>query len=516
MSSFKSYRRKPKIEHLTNSTGAPLYNDISSITTQQPDFTVTWDTQLIEKLSHFNRERIPERVVHAKGAGAFGVFEVTNDLSMYTRASFLSHVGKRTPVLVRFSTVGGEKGSADSARDPRGFAVKFYTDEGNYDIVGNNTPVFFIRDALKFPDFIHTQKRNPVTNLKDPNAVWDFFSLTPESMHQVTILYSSRGTPKNFRHMHGFGTHTFMWYTDKNDYIWVKLNFITDQGIENFNREEAIETAGKDPDYSTRDLYNAIEKGNYPSWRLYAQMMTKEQAETYRFNPFDVTKVWYQADFPYIPVGKMTLNEIPLNFFNQVEQAAFSPGNFVPGVGPSPDKMLNARVFAYPDAQRHRIGPNFNQLPVNSPINAKVANYQRDGSMNLDNAGFPNYFPNTFNGPAPDPDLTPPKLSVRGTVARHEMPFTPIDLEQPRRLFSSIMDDKEREMLIHNICSDMKDVLPRIQYRQTALFYLTDPDYGTGVAEGLNLDIAGVKKLAEMTQEERVNATSGMLRNYCW
>ncbi len=491
---------------LTRSTGEPEYNDNSSLTTEVPSFTVLSDTVLVEKLAHFNRERIPERVVHAKGAGAHGVFTVTHDVSKYTRASFLSQVGKTTEMFARFSTVGGEKGSADTARDPRGFALKFYTDEGNYDIVGNNTPIFFIRDAIKFPDFIHSQKRNPIVNLRDPDAVWDFFSLNPESIHMVTRLYSDLGTPKGFRHMDGFGTHTFMWYTDDKNYYYVKYHFITEQGIENFTNQQAVEIAGRDPDYATRDLYASILNNNFPSWRMFVQILTPQQAKEYRFDPFDVTKVIYVEDYPLIPVGVFTLNRLPDNFFSEVEQAAFTPGNFVPGIGPTPDKMLNSRIFAYPDTQRHRIGVNFNQLPINRP-RIPVNNYQRDGAMAYENGGEPNYFPNSFGGPQPDPSLVPPALDTRGTVARHDIPLSDKDFEQADYLYLAF-SDMEREHLISNILGDLSKAERRIQKRQTALFYKVNPQYGTAVADGLGLNINEVESLANMTQSERVKATA--------
>ena len=329
---------------LTTNFGKPVEDDQNSITAGDNGPVLMQDVHLIEKLAHFNRERIPERIVHAKGAGAGGYFEVTKDVTKYTKAKFLSKVGKKTEVFVRFSTVGGEKGSADAERDPRGFAVKFYTEDGNYDLVGNNTPVFFIRDPIKFPDFIHTQKRNPATNTKDANMFWDFLSLTPESIHQVTILFSDRGTPKTYRHMNGFSSHTYKWYNDKGDYYWVKYHFKTDQGIQNLTRDEAEILKGKDPDHATRDLFDAIKRGEYPSWTLEIQIMNPEDAENYRFNPFDVTKVWPHGDYPPIKIGRMVLNRNPENYFAEVEQAAFSPGNFVPGIAASPDKMLQGRL----------------------------------------------------------------------------------------------------------------------------------------------------------------------------
>jgi catalase len=329
-----------KISNLTTAFGIPVGDDQNSLTAGERGPVLIQDVHLLEKLGHFNRERIPERVVHAKGAGAGGYFEVTADVTKYTKAKFLSEIGKRTEIFARFSTVGGEKGSPDAARDPRGFAVKFYTEDGNHDLTGNNTPVFFIRDPLKFPDFIHTQKRNPATNCKDPNMFWDFLSLTPESIHQVTILFSDRGTPATFRNMNGYSSHTYKWYNDDGEYFWVQYHFKTDQGTKTLTSEEAEKLSGTDPDHATRDLYDSIERGDYPSWTLEMHIMTPAQAEEYRFDILDITKVWPHGDFPTIKIGKMVLNRYPANYFAEVEQSAFSPGNLVPGIDISPDKML--------------------------------------------------------------------------------------------------------------------------------------------------------------------------------
>ena len=494
---------------LTTGFGMPVDNDLNSATAGEKGPILIQDVHLTEKLAHFDRERIPERVVHAKGAGAHGYFEVTQDVTKYTQAKFLSEVGKKTDIFVRFSTVGGEKGSADSERDPRGFAMKFYTEEGNYDMVGNNTPVFFIRDPLKFPDFIHTQKRNPATNLKDPDMFWDFLSLTPESIHQVTILFSDRGTPRSFRNMNGYSSHTFMWYNKKDDYYWVQLHFKTEQGIENFTGKEADKMRGVDPDCATRDLHEAISKGDFPSWRLEVQIMTPDQAKDYRFDPFDITKVWPHADFSPIEVGRFVLNRNPENYFAEVEQAAFSPGNFVPGIGPSPDKMLQGRLFSYHDTQRHRIGPNYHLLPVNATKHCPMNSYQRDGSMRLDKngGGESNYWPNSFGGPAPDPEMAPPAIEVSGIAARHTYELDDADFVQAGDLYRKVMTDTDREHLVNNIVSHLKNAQKRIQLRQTALFYKADPNYGQRVVESLALDMENVKKLATMSQEDRVQAT---------
>jgi len=499
-----------KKKTLTTGFGMPVDNDLNSVTAGPKGPVLVQDIHLLDKLAHFDRERIPERVVHAKGAGAHGYFEVTHDVTKYTRAQFLSKIGKKTEVFARFSTVGGERGSADSERDPRGFALKFYTEEGNYDMVGNNTPVFFIRDPLKFPDFIHTQKRNPATNLKDADMFWDFLSLTPESIHQVTILFSDRGTPRSFRNMNGYSSHTYMWYNKKGEHFWVQLHFKTEQGIQNFTGEEAERMRGTDPDCVTRDLHEAIAKGDYPSWRLEVQIMTPAQAKKYRFDPFDITKVWPHGDFPPMDVGRLVLNRNPENYFAEVEQAAFSPGNFVPGIGPSPDKMLQGRLFSYHDTHLHRLGPNYHLLPINAPKACSMNSYQRDGSMRLDNngGGGPNYWPNSFGGPAPDPGVAPPPIDVSGTAARHAYELGDIDFVQAGDLYRKVMKDMDREHLVSNIVSHLKNAQKRIQLRQAALFYKVDPDYGTRIGKGLGLDVKKVKRLAAMSQEERVKSTA--------
>ena len=480
-----------KEKHLTTNQGTTVADDQNALTISNNGPVLLQDVNLIEKLAHFNRERIPERVVHAKGAGAGGYFEVTKDVTKYTKAKFLSEVGKRTEVFARFSTVGGEKGSADAERDPRGFAVKFYTEEGNYDLVGNNTPVFFIRDPLKFPDFIHTQKRNPGTNLKDANMFWDFLSLTPESLHQVTILFSDRGTPRSFRNMNGYGSHTFKWYNDAGEIFWVKYHFKTDQGIQNLTREEAERMKGTDPDHATRDLSNAIKNGEFPSWTLQVQIMPAKDAETYRFDVFDVTKVWPHGDYPTMNIGKMVLNRNPSNYFAEVEQAAFSPANFVPGIGASPDKMLQGRLFAYHDAHRYRLGPNHLLLPVNQPKGVKAKNYQRDGYMRFDgNEGdAPNYYPNSFGGPEPDAQVAEPAFDVSGKATRQPYTHPNSDFVQPGNLYHNVMTDMDREHLIGNIVSHLCKANKDIQLRQAQIFYKADTEYGQRVAEGLGIKL---------------------------
>ena len=494
---------------LTTAFGIPVGDDQNSQTAGERGPILMQDVHLMEKLAHFDRERIPERVVHAKGAGAGGYFEVTADMSKYTKAKFLSEIGKRTDVFVRFSTVGGEKGSADAARDPRGFAVKFYTEEGNYDMVGNNTPVFFIRDPLKFPDFIHTQKRHPATNLPDPDMFWDFLSLTPESIHQVTILFSDRGTPASYRHMNGYSSHTFKWYNEKGEYFWVQYHFKTDQGIKNLTREEVTRISGEDSNHATRDLYEAIERGEHPSWTLEMQIMTPEQARDYNFDVFDITKVWPHGDIKPIKVGKLVLNRNPVNYFAEVEQSAFSPANFVPGIAASPDKMLQGRLFSYHDTHIHRLGPNYHMLPVNAPKNAPENSYQRDGFMRFDTngGGGPNYWPNSFGGPAPDPGALEPPFEVSGQAARTPHTHPNNDFIQAGNLYRDVMTDQGRKNLVGNIVDHLSGAQKRIQLRQTALFYKADPDYGCRVAEVLNLEVKEVARLAGMYQEERARAT---------
>ncbi|MEN6425707.1 MAG: catalase [Phycisphaerales bacterium] len=499
-----------KNQRLTTASGMPVDDDQNTLTAGPTGPALMQDVHLLEKLAHFNRERIPERVVHAKGAGAYGVFECTADMSKCTRARFLSQAGKKTEVFARFSTVGGEKGSADAARDPRGFAVKFYTEEGNYDMTGNNTPVFFIRDPLKFPDFIHTQKRDPATNAPNPDMFWDFLSLTPESIHQVTILFSDRGTPKSYRHMNGYSSHTFKWYNAKGDIHWVQYHFKTLQGVQNLTRQEATRLAGENPDHATKDLFNAIAKGEFPSWRVCVQIMPAKDAAKYRWNIFDITKVWPHKDYPLVEIGTMTLNRNPANYFADVEQSAFSPGNFVPGIGASPDKMLQARIISYHDAHLYRLGPNYQLLPVNAPKACKAANYQRDGYMRLDDNGHggPNYWPNSMGGPAPDASVAEPPIDLEGQAARHPQTLTDDDFFQAGELYRRVMTDTDRDHLVGNIVAHLGNAQKRIQLRQTALFFKADPDYGRRVAKGLGLDAKEVERLAAMSQEERVKATS--------
>lgn len=473
---------------LTTSTGAPVGDNQNSVTAGQHGPTLIQDVHLIEKLAHFNRERVPERVVHAKGAGAHGHFTVTNpEIANYTKADFLAEEGKETPMFIRFSTVAGELGSADTVRDPRGFSVKFYTDEGNYDLVGNNTPIFFIRDAIKFPDFIHTQKRDPQTNLKDANMVWDFWSLSPESLHQITLLHSDRGIPATLRHMHGYGSHTFKWVNKKGESFWVKYHFRTDQGVKNMDPDVAEKIAGEHPDYHTEDLFNAIAEGDFPSWTLKVQIMPEEEAIQYPYDPFDVTKVWSHKDYPLIEVGKMVLDRNPENYFAEVEQSAFSPGNFVPGVEASPDKMLQGRIFAYADAHRYRIGANYNQLPINSP-KADVKNHQRGGAMAYSNGGSAvNYEPNSYDGitESKEDEIKPFKVSGEAD----SVPYDQADhFSQPRQLIEDVLNDDERERLYKNFADHLSGVRDeRIVERQLNLFHQVTPELADEVAKHLEV-----------------------------
>jgi catalase len=474
---------------LTTAAGIPVDDNQTSLTAGERGPTLLQDHHLLEKLAHFNRERIPERVVHAKAAGAFGTFTVTKDITRYTKAKVFSKVGKRTEVLGRFSTVAGEKGSADTVRDVRGFALKFYTEDGNWDMVGNNTPVFFIRDAVKFPDFIHTQKRDPRTNVKDDTPQWDFWSQVPESLHQVTILFSDRGIPAGIPYMNGYGSHTYSFINAKNERFWVKFHFKTQQGIKCLMQDEADRLAGSDADYHTKRLFELIEKGEYPKWTLHVQVMPEIEAETYRWNPFDLTKVWPHADYPLIEVGVLELNRNPANYFADVEQAAFSPANVPPGISFSPCKMLQARIFAYADAHRYRLGVNFERLPVNAPRTTTAHNYQRDGHMRFDDNGgaSPNYEPNSFGGPTADPAYAEPPLRISGDAARYEQQRgVDDDYVQPGNLYR-LMPPDEQKRLVANIVRSLRNAPKPIQERMVGHFRRADRAYGNGVAGGLGL-----------------------------
>lgn len=477
----------PKCPYHTTSAGSPVADNQNSMTAGERGPVLLQDWQLIEKLAHQNRERIPERVVHAKGWGAYGTLTVTNDISQYTRAKIFDTVGKKTDLILRFSTVAGELGAADAERDVRGFAIKFYTEEGNWDLVGNNTPVFFIRDPLKFPDFIHTQKRHPKTNLRSPTAMWDFWSLSPESLHQITILFSDRGLPTDVRHINGYGSHTFSFWNNDGERFWVKFHFKTQQGHQYWTNEEAEKVVGKSRETTQEDLFGAIENGEFPKWTMYVQVMPETDAETTSYNPFDLTKVWPHKEYPLIEVGTLELNRNPENYFAEVEQAAFSPSNVVPGIGFSPDKMLQARIFSYADAHRYRLGTHYEALPVNAP-KCPVHHYHKDGAMNFFGHKTGNvdayYEPNSMNGPVANPDVAEPPLKISGDAARYDHRQGNDDFSQPRALFE-LFDSEQRQRLFSNLAGAMQGVPAEIVERQLALFDQVHPDYGKGVREAL-------------------------------
>ena len=472
---------------LTTANGVPVADNQNSLTAGERGPIVFEDFHLFEKLAHFNRERIPERVVHAKGSGAFGEFVVTSDITKYTKAALFASVGKKTRVFMRFSTVGGEAGSADTERDPRGFSIKFYTEQGNWDIVGNNTPVFFLRDPSKFPDFVHTQKRHPQTHTKNATMQWDFWSLHPESLHEVTILFSDRGIPDGYRHMDGFGSHTFSMQNSVGERCFVKYHFKTQQGIRNLAPARALQLAGTDPDHSQRDLFEAIERGEFPRWSMEIQVMPEADAATYKINPFDVTKVWSHKDYPRIRVGEITLNQNPANYFADVEQAAFAPSSVVPGLGFSPDRMLQGRLFSYADAHRYRLGVNYHQVPVNKPT-APVHTYQRDGALRLDGNGGAghNYHPNSFDDVATLASGTeqPPYAHGAGGVARYDHRSDADYFTQAGDLYR-IMTEAQKALLCANIVGAIHSVPEFIQARQLAHFDTADADYGARIRAGL-------------------------------
>jgi catalase len=492
---------------LTTASGIPYYHheDSQSIGPRGP--ILLQDFILHEKMAHFNRERIPERIVHAKGSAAFGTFTVTQNITQLSKAKIFSEMGKQTRVLLRMSTVGGEKGSADTERDPRGFALKFYTEDGNWDLVGNNTPIFFIKDPKKFSDFIHTQKRDPYTNCKSPTMVWDFFSLNPESLHQVLFLMSSRGTPYGYRHMHGFGSHTYSLINSSNETVYVKFHFKTQQGIKNFSAADANQMRADDPDFAQRDLLNAIDNGDFPRWVMKIQVMTPENAKTHPFNPFDLTKTWSQKDYPLMEIGILELNENPLNYFADVEQAAFAPARIVDGIGHSPDKMLQGRILSYPDAQRYRLGANYEQIPVNR-CPYLVNNYQRDGQMRVDgNAGkAPNYFPNSFDHIVHDEDYKRPAEIVTSNVADsfdRNGEGENDHYTQPGIFFREVLSAEEKSSLIDNIVNAMKGITgPKamdIINRQLCHFFRADMNLGMGVSRGLEIDHLEISKHFQQT-----------------
>jgi catalase len=474
---------------LTTANGAPI--GVQQALTAGPRGPVLMqDVALLEQMQHFNRERIPERVVHAKGSGAYGTFTVTGDITKYTRASIFSKIGKKTDLFLRFSTVAGERGAADAERDVRGFAVKFYTDEGNWDLVGNNTPVFFVRDPYKFQNFIHTQKRNPQTNLRDMDMQWDFWSLCPEALHQVTILFSDRGIPATYRHLHGFGSHTYSFTNASGERVWCKFHFKCMQGIKNMTDADSAKTIGDDRESHQRDLFNAIAKGDFPKWRVCVQIMTQAQADTFRWNAFDLTKVWPQREFPLIEVGVMELNRNPENYFAEVEQAAFKPSALVPGIGPSPDKMLQARLMSYADTHLHRLGVNHHQIPVNKP-RCPVMNYIRDGALTTGSYGAaPNYWPNSHaTAPKPDASFADPAWKLGEIIVdRYDSTVDHDDYTQPGNLYR-MFDDAHRDRLTSRIAGGLGQARKDVQMRMLCHFFRVDMDYGTRIATKLGIDV---------------------------
>ena len=480
--------KKEDRKHTTDDAGIPVSSDEFSLTVGPDGPILLQDTYLIEQMASFNRERIAERQPHAKGSGAFGHFEVTEDVSAYTKAAVFQPDTK-TDTLIRFSTVAGERGSPDTWRDVRGFALRFYTSEGNYDMVGNNTPVFFLRDPMKFQHFIRSQKRRADSGLRDNDMQWDFWTLSPESAHQVTILFSDRGVPKTWRHMNGYSSHTYMWVNAKGDRFWVKYHFKTDQGIEILTQEEADRIAGEDADYHRRDLFDAIKRGDYPSWTLKVQIMPFKEAETYRFNPFDLTKVWPHGDYPLHEVGRLTLNRNPTDFHTEIEQAAFQPNNLVPGIGPSPDKMLLARLFSYADAHRARLGVNYHQIPVNRP-KSPVHSYSKDGAMRIDNVSDPVYTPNSKGGPKADgeryPQLEIWKASGEFVRAAYTLRKDDDDWGQPRTLIRKVMNDEQRDRLVSNVVGHLKNGVSKpVLERAFEYWRNIDKEIGDRIAKGV-------------------------------
>ncbi|GBQ71590.1 catalase [Ameyamaea chiangmaiensis NBRC 103196] len=470
---------------LTTTAGTPVPDNQNSKTAGPRGPLLLENYQLLEKLAHQNRERIPERVVHAKGSGAYGTFTVTHDITRYTRAALFGSIGQETDVLARFSTVAGERGAADAERDVRGFALKFYTDEGNWDLVGNNTPVFFIRDPMKFPDFIRTQKRHPRTNMRSATAMWDFWSLSPESLHQVAILFSDRGLPQGYRHMNGFGSHTYSFWTDAGERFWVKFHFRTHQGHRHWTNEEAAVVVGQDRESAQRDLYDAIERGDHPRWTMFVQIMDEDAAVRQPFDPFDLTKVWPHAAFPLIEVGVLELNRNPEHYFAEMEQASFSPSNIVPGIGFSPDRVLQGRLFAYADAHRYRVGTHYESLPVNRPKVA-VHSYHADGPMRFDAPrGTDAYYePNSFGGPVEQPMAKEPPLRLEGDDTWYDHRAGNDDYTQPGALFR-LFDGAQRARFFANIAAAMQGVPEAIIERQLVHFERADPAWAQGVRRAL-------------------------------
>ena len=472
---------------MTTTGGNPIGDNQNSLTAGERGPLLMQDYQLLEKLAHQNRERIPERVVHAKGWGAYGTFTVTHDITQYTKAKIFSEIGQQTPLISRFSTVAGESGAADAERDVRGFSVKFYTEEGNWDLVGNNTPVFFIRDPYKFPDFVHTQKRHPKTNLRNSTAVWDYWSQSPEALHQITIVMSDRGIPISPMHMNGYGSHTFSFINNDNDRFWVKFHFKTQQGHKFYTNAEAVEVIGKSRESYQEALFYAIEKGDFPKWNLKVQIMPEQDAEKTSYNPFDLTKVWPHKDYPLIDVGVMELNRNPENYFTDIEMAAYSPSNVVPGIGFSPDKVLQARLFSYADAHRYRLGTHYEALPVNAP-KCPVHHYHKDGLMRFfqNDAGNPDlyYEPNSFGGPVQNEKYKEPPLKISGNAHRYNHREGNDDYTQAGDLFR-LFDEGQKSRLFANIAESMEGVPQHIIDKALEHFDKIDPAYGQGIRNAL-------------------------------
>lgn len=470
---------------LTTAAGAPVVDNNNVVTAGPRGPMLLQDVWFLEKLAHFDREVIPERRMHAKGSGAYGKLTITRDITRYTRAKLFAEIGKTTDLFLRFSTVAGERGAADAERDIRGFSIKFYTEEGNWDLVGNNTPIFYLRDPLKFPDLNHVVKRDPRTNLRNPTWKWDFFSLLPETLHQLTIDFSDRGIPRSYRHMHGFGSHAFSFINAENERFWVKFHFKSQQGIANLMDDEAKRLVAEDRESSQRDLYESIERGDFPRWTFYVQIMPEADASRVPYNPFDLTKIWPHADYPLMEVGVLELNRNPDNYFAEVEQVAMNPANVVPGIGFSPDRMLQGRLFSYGDTQRYRLGVNHHQIPVNAP-RCPFHNYHRDGAMRIDgNSGNGvTYEPNSFGAFQEQPDFSEPPLSLEGAAAHWDHREDSDYFSQPRRLFELLSED-EHQRMFQRIANDMRDIPEFIQQRQIGLFSEVHPDYGAGVAAAL-------------------------------
>lgn len=477
-------------EHLTTNQGAPVADNQNSRTAGRRGSTLLEDYHLLEKLAHFDRERIPERVVHARGAGAHGSFITTSGMEKYTRAAFLQKSGIETPVFVRFSTVIHGGTSPETLRDPRGFAVKFYTEEGNYDLVGNNLPIFFIRDAIKFPDMVHALKPAPHTNIQTPNHYWDFFSHSPEATHMLSWLFSDLGIPANYRQMEGFGVHAFKWVNEAGDVVYVKYHWKPHQGVKSLTAEEAQELGGKDFNHATKDLHEAIERGDYPGWDLYVQLLNPEEMGNFSFDPLDATKVWPEDVLPLVKVGTMTLNRNPANYFAEVEQVAFSPSVTVPGIEPSEDKLLQGRLFSYPDTQRHRLGPNYLQIPVNCPY-APVRNHQRDGAMTIKADPSPiNYEPNSYaDTPKEAPEYKESEPRLDGHVTRQKIAKTD-DFTQAGERYLRYTPE-ERTNLVKNLAGDMSGVDEQIKLRMICNFFRANVEFGSRVAQALGVDIGG-------------------------